>query len=168
MTIDPVEVIKFVVGIGGLLSIVFLIYDRLIKSPLTVFLRPRDRAAWLVLKNAMPETLIIDSIEVTPPNLGIALGDDLRPLLKAVSDAVHESGPERTSVIIDPLADRMCKLINLSGFDSLPADAVFKIKCHWRSTARPSYVKRSVTVSTTAGDVVRMRNEPNAMPKDAA
>ncbi|MEH2504992.1 hypothetical protein V1290_003803 [Bradyrhizobium sp. AZCC 1578] len=159
MIFDPIEAIKFIGGIGGILSTGFLIYDRLYKSQPTIFFQPHDATACLVIKNTMTETLFIDAIDVSPRKLSFAFGDDIHSTIEAVVGAAHDSSPERNSLIIGPLSERYCRLVKLTGFDELPPETPFTIRCAWRNTRRPSYVKQSVKVSTTAGDLTRIRND---------
>ena len=73
MTFDLVAVIKFIGGLSGLASASFLIYDRLVRFRPTIFFRPSNNHVYLVIKNTMPETLVIDQITVAPAYLSVAL-----------------------------------------------------------------------------------------------
>ena len=166
MTFDLVEVIKFIGG-SGLASGSFLIYDRLVRFRPTIFFRPSNNHVYLVIKNTMPETLVIDQITVAPAYLGIALGDDLRSTIETIVDAQRPNEQaSRVFVVIDPLSEKMCRLLQLKGFDDLLGSTTIKIRCQWRNTRRPFFLKRNVSVSTTRIDVLRLQLVPPA--KDLA
>jgi len=160
MTFDLVEVIKFIGGLSGLASGSFLIYDRLVRFRPTVFFRPSNNEVYLVIKNTMTETLVIDQITVTPAYLEIVAGEDLPSMLKIVHEKTR--GPTNQAsqvfIVIDPLSEKPCQLLQLKGFDDLPSSTIFEIRCQWRDTRRPFFLKRNVSVSTTAMDVRRLQS----------
>jgi hypothetical protein len=86
VTFDFVEAVKFIGGLSGLASVSFLIYDRLVRFRPTIFFRPSNNNVYLVIKNTMPETLVIDQITVAPAYLEIVAGEDIPPMLKIVHE----------------------------------------------------------------------------------
>jgi hypothetical protein len=92
MAFDLVETIKLIGGLSGLASATFLIYDRIVRFRPTVSFRPHDKAVNLAIRNAMPESLIIDKISFTPPHLGIYSRGDLGPTLTRIRAGVEARG----------------------------------------------------------------------------
>jgi hypothetical protein len=163
VTIDPVEVIKFVGGIGGIFSTLFLIIDRMFRYSPTVSFRPHDNAVRLVIRNAMSESMIVDAITVTPPYLGIASrdGTDALTIIQAAVEARAKGISHESSefLIVDPLAEQMYRVVRLVDFGKLPQDAKIKIRCQWRSTGRSNYLKRTAMARTTVKDILRLQKE---------
>jgi hypothetical protein len=101
----------------------------------------------------------IDQITVAPAYLGIALSDDLRSTIETIVGAQRSN--ERASqvfVAVDPLGEKTCALVKLKGFDDLPGSTKIKIRCQWRNTRRPFFLKRNVSASTTTMDVRRLQS----------
>jgi hypothetical protein len=160
VTFDFVEAVKFIGGLSGLASGSFLIYDRLVRFRPTIFLRPSNNNVYLVIKNTMPETLVIDQITVAPAYLEIVVGEDLPSTLKIVHEKARQPTNQASQVfvVVDPLSEKLCQLLQLKGFDDLPRGTRFKIRCQWRNTRRPFFLKRNVSVSTTMMDMLRLQS----------
>jgi hypothetical protein len=158
VTFDFLEAVKFIGGLSGLASGSFLIYDRLVRFRPTIFFRPFENSVYLVVKNTMPETLVIDQITVAPAYLGIALGHDLHSTLKTFYEAQRPNEQaSQVFVAVDPLSEKMCRLLKLKDFDDLLGSTKIKIRCQWRDTRRSFFLKRNVSVSTTVMDVLRLQ-----------
>ena len=71
MLSEITEAVKFFGGLSGLASGIFLVYDRLFRDQPIAFLVPCKYKAGLRLKNIAKETIIIEAIDVTPPNLQV-------------------------------------------------------------------------------------------------
>jgi hypothetical protein len=161
MAFDLVETIKLIMGLSGLASGTYLIYDRIICFRPTVSFRPHDNAVNLVIRNAMPESLIVDSVTITPPYLCVHSRRDLGETLTKIKAGVEARGKDaHTShdfLIIDPLTEKLFPLIWVVSKDNLSPRASIKVRCLWRSTGRP--LKRGVTASATVQDILQMQKE---------
>ncbi|HEY8269176.1 MAG TPA: hypothetical protein VIG34_11010 [Xanthobacteraceae bacterium] len=154
---DSLEVLKIVGGIGGILSSVFLVYDRVVRLRPLVYLHLGDFRVDLRVKNAANEPIIIDEIAVSPPVLGVAMANDLMSTIQAVAARWYpRMAPEkasRTFAVIGPLQERSFGLVLLDEFDKLKDDERIRIRCEWRSTRRPFPFRRSAIVRTTVRDI---------------
>jgi hypothetical protein len=156
-----VELIKFVGGLGGLASALFLIYDRVVRYRPAAFLFPADYKTNIRFKNVAAETIIIDKITIKPPLLFVRRANDLKPPNTDRAETWYGSkdpDADRIFVIIKPMEERTFMLSGVSAdFDHAPADQVFTIKCRWRNTRKPFPIARHVRIKTTARDVRELR-----------
>jgi len=93
MISDPVEWVKLVGGIGGIASSGFLIYDRMWRLCPMAYLQAQKASVYLCVKNVANETLIIDSIDVSPKVFAISRRgkkDDFVSRVEASVDAMFK------------------------------------------------------------------------------
>ena len=149
-----IEGTKFIGGIGGIASAVFLIYDRYVSGRPLAYLNPEGSHAELVLKNVTEESIVIDEISVTPRVLQVSMADDLRSTIKAVvAGEKGVSGDSKTYFVISAEGERRLPLVFLSQFKESPKNKKITITCGYRNTRRPLPFSRFVKVKTTIEDL---------------
>jgi hypothetical protein len=146
-----IEYLKIIGGLGGIISIVVLIYDRFVRSKPLAYLIPHEFRVHLRLVNTTNETIIIDSIEVKPRVLEPVWGSDTRSEVEAAAAALYPSDDEEQArtLVIRPSAERSLPL----QFRTLDKEGRIKIRFRWRNTRTPFLLARHVSVYTSFGDL---------------
>jgi hypothetical protein len=150
--VNWIETIKFVGGVSGIASALFLVYDRLIRGRPLVYLCPQEFRVHVRINNAVSETIIVDDIEIEPPVLEIVWGTDTRSDVEAAAALIgmFKREEKRTFVII-PTEERSLPLIFKLG--DLEDNAPIKIKLYWRNTRRSLPYRRTISVRTCPRDL---------------
>jgi hypothetical protein len=144
-----VEGVKFVGGLGGLASSVFLVYDRVFRCQPLMHLLVKDKDVFLRIKNVVDETIVIRKLMMTPAVAGFAPGDSLRDTISGVLSAA--SG--RDFLVIDPLKDRELGLILIEEkLKQLADEYELVISATWANTRRPLPFKRTLRLKTSVCD----------------
>ncbi|MBR0789886.1 hypothetical protein JQ631_12445 [Bradyrhizobium manausense] len=164
MTLDVVEIIKFVGGVAGLCTAGFLIYDRLVRSRPITYLGVSDYKADLRLRNVTKETVIIDEISITPKDfLRAARANDLITKNEERQKAFYPTTAGKDDarflgefVILKPDEERRFSLHRFASFEHAKDDEKLVIRCRWENTRTPWFTKRYVKVRTTVGRVKKL------------
>lgn len=169
IVIDIVEAIKLVGGLSGIASVGFLIYDRIFRSRPFAYLRPHEYQVQVAIKNVAPESILIDSIEVSPPLLSLSRTNDMVGTVEAAANRFYPSLASEKSkklfVLLEPMAERGFSCVTFPEFENTSDDTKVKIRIEWRNTRRPIPFKRNVYLRTTVGDVKRIKAAAQAKGK---
>jgi hypothetical protein len=157
-----VEWFKVVGSLAGIVSVTFLVYDRVVRWRPQVYLAKQGAyQVDVVLKNAADETLIVDEIGVAPNVLGLAHGHeekDLRPLI--VLRREDSSGCKRPCFFpVEPFGALKLGVVTHDPFNRLKSGHRITIRLKWRNTRFALPFARNVKVRTTAGDIRKLKSE---------
>jgi hypothetical protein len=156
-----VEVFKVVGAAGGLISAVFLLYDRLVRIRPEVFLSNGEYPGHLdvTVRNVSNESIILDEIGVSPNILGLAQGDGIH----AIAEAIHRRGDDVTEstrevfIVLKPLEELQLKLVTFDKFNQASNDQKIVTRISWRTTRFRIPFKRNVKIRTSVADIRAMK-----------
>ena len=158
-----VESVKFLGGLGGLASSIFLVYDRLFRSAPLAYLVPDEYQAKLRFKNTTNETIIIDEISIRPPIVSLAKADDVKTHQEDTAavwyPSMNDKDAMRVFIILPPDAERSFGLKRSAEFENSDDRRQIKIRCKWRNTRKPLPFgfQRSRTLLCSKRDVTALR-----------
>jgi len=161
-----VEAIKLFGGLGGLAFVVFLIYDRVVRSKPLAYLIPQEYRVHLRVINMTRETVIVDRVTTKPPGVvELVWGSDTRSELEAAAAALWPSmaDDERAKkfLVLRPSEERSLA-IQHGSLDELQPGKRITIRCRWRNTRSLLSIRRSVSVYTTPHDLARLKEVADA------
>jgi hypothetical protein len=128
------------------------IYDRIIgKAPRLNFDADSGGIELQVL-NTRQETIIIESIEATPPLLGFSTGEETIDLVRAVvARRGHDVG--EPIAILSPNDKVSIKVITFDPFQNANGAESIKVLVRWRSVKRGAFSRSSVASRINVRDV---------------
>ena len=98
----------------------------------------------LTVLNTREETIIIESIEATPPLLGFSTGEEIIDLVRAVI-AQRGHGVEEPITILSPNDKVSIKVITFDPFQDTDGAKSIKVLVRWRSIKRGVFSRSSVS-----------------------
>lgn len=156
------EAFKVVGAAGGLISAVFLLYDRLVRIRPDAFLSMGEYPGHLdmTVRNVSNESIILDEIGVSPNILGVAKGDGVRAIVEAIhrrGDDVAESS-RNVFIVLKPLEELQLKLVTFDKFNQASAGQKVVVRLSWRTTRFRMPFKRNLKIRTSVADIRAMKN----------
>ena len=152
-----VEAVKFVGGLGGIASSIFLIYDRIYRFRPSAYLIPKDYKANIRVDNVADETVILDEITITPGLLEIVRANDLVTANEERQVSWYGSTarklPEGAYVVLKPSQSRTFALHRSADFENAKPEVRVTIRCRWRNTRHSFPWSRYVRIKTTVKDI---------------
>jgi hypothetical protein len=168
MVLEPfIELVKFVGGLGGLASSVFLIYDRVLRYRPSAFLIPVDYKTSVRFQNVAAETIIVDEVVIRPPMmLKLARANDLVTRNEERAAALYSSDDRKLDgifIVIKPTEERTFALHRFADFENADDRTPISIRCRWKNTRKPFPISRYVRIKTTA-DSTPLRTRKRSRP----
>jgi hypothetical protein len=142
-----IEGTKLIGGIIGIITAIFIVYDRAFRGrPIFALhatkLVAGDNYLFLRIKNVLDEDIVIENWRVEPPNL-IGLSTDHS--VRAIAGAMVGEIP---MAILSPLSELNFTLIILGGGMEGP-NVPITVSAVWNNTRRPWPFRRTVKIRTT-------------------
>jgi hypothetical protein len=106
----------------------------------------------LTVLNTREETIIIESVEATPPLLGFSTGEEIIDLVRAVV-AQRGHGVEEPIAILSPNDKVSIKVITFDPFQDTDGAKSIKVLVRWRSIKRGVFSRSSVSSKIQVRDV---------------
>jgi hypothetical protein len=162
MVLEPFsELVKFVGGLGGLASSVFLIYDRVLRYRPSAFLIPVDYKTSVRFQNVAAETIIVDEVVIRPPMmLKLARANDLVTRNEERAAALYSSDDRKLDgifIVIKPTEERTFALHRFADFENADDGTPISIRCRWKNTRKPFPISRCVKIKTTVKEIKDLR-----------
>jgi hypothetical protein len=133
-------------------SAVKSIYDRVVgKSPRLNF-DADSGGIELQVHNTREETIIVESIEATPPLMGFSTGEEIIDLVRAVV-AQRGHDVEEPVAILSPGDKVSIRVITFDPFQDTDGAEIIKVLVRWRSIKRGAFSRSSVSSKIQVRDV---------------
>ncbi len=128
------------------------IYDRVIgKSPRLNF-DTDSGGIDLHVFNTRDETIIIESIETSPPLLGFSSGGEIIDIVRAIV-AQRGHGVEQPIAVLSPGEKASIKVITFDPFDDADQASLIKVRVYWRTAKRQMFSRSSVASKIAVRDI---------------
>jgi hypothetical protein len=128
------------------------IYDRTVgKSPRLNF-DTDSGGIELHVFNTRDETIIIESIEASPPLLGFSAGEEIIDIVRAVV-AQRGHGVERPIAVLSPADKASIRVITFDPFENSDQGQAIKVRMYWRTAKRKMFSRSSVVSKISVRDI---------------
>jgi hypothetical protein len=158
---EALEVLKIAGTVGGILTPIFLVYDRVIRYRPLAFLVAGDYKTKLCLKNIAAETIVIDEIKIFPPIIEVARANDLVTTNEEKAAVMYptmaDKKPKRTLIVIKAMGERSFDLHRFADFENADGKKAIKIRCRWKNTRKRFPIAQYVRVKTTVQEIRDLR-----------
>lgn len=155
------EAFKILGSGAGLLTSGFILYDRLFRIQPDAFLIRGEYPGQVdvILRNVSNESIIIDEMSASPNLVGLAKGDSVLAIVRAVVSRREHTDKNSRSVfiVLKPLEEIRIGLIAFDSFQKASADRDITIRFSWRTSRRRFPLKRTVSIKTSVGDIAAMK-----------
>lgn len=128
------------------------VYDRVVGKAPRLNFDADSGGIELTVLNTREETIIIESIEATPPLLGFSTGEAMIDLVRAVV-AQRGHRVEEPIAILSPNDKVSIKVITFDPFEGTDGAKSIKVLVRWRSIKRGAFSRSSVSSKIQVRDV---------------
>ncbi|WP_038976020.1 hypothetical protein [Bradyrhizobium japonicum] len=136
----------------GAASATKAVYDRVIgKSPRLNF-DTTSGGIELHVFNTREETIIVETIQASPPLLAFSEGAALRDTIRAASDQVRGPNANRAIAVVSPGEKAKIRILRTK-LDDNQLDLLIRVTVSWRTARRRPFSQSSISIRTSVRDI---------------
>lgn len=136
----------------GAASAAKAVYDRVVGNSPRLNFDTTSGGIELHVFNTRDETIIVETVQASPPLLGFSEGEALRDVLRAATHQVNDADGDRPIAVISPGEKAEIRILRTT-LQGNQADQIIRVTARWRTARRRPFSRSTVSVSISVRDI---------------